>query len=311
MSKKNKKDLAIIIVSYNTKKLLKDCIKSVVRNTKEISYEIIVVDNASTDGSVELIEGLKKEHPVKLIANKKNIGFGPANNMGIKNSSSRYILLLNSDTVVHDNVLGEMVSWMDENEGVGVTSCALKNTDGSLQGTGGYFPTLPKVFSWMFFLDNIPLLDILIKPFHPMHAQSPFYKGEWLFKKKELRDWVTGAFFLIRREVIKEVGLFDEDYFMYTEEVDFCWRVKKAGWKVWYLPKWNITHLGGASSTAEFPIISEFKGVKLFYEKNMANWKMILLKILLKSGVMIRIILYSIIKGKEARETYVKAFKTI
>lgn len=305
-------DLSIIIVNFNTKKLLKDCVDSVVKNTKNIDYEIIVVDNASTDGSFEMVAELaRKFRIIKLVRNRKNLGFARANNRGLKIARGRYILLLNSDTIIKDNVLGEITSWMDTHPKVGVATCALRNTDGSLQGTGGYFPNLFRVFAWMFFLEDMPVIDRLIRPFHPMHPNSPFYKGEVFFKKPHERDWVTGAFFLIRRKVVEEVGLIDEDYFMYVEEVDYCWRVKKAGWQVWFLPQWSVVHLGGASSAKEFPILSEFAGIKIFYKKNKPAWQMPILKLILKGGIMARMVLFNLLGRKEVSEIYVKAISKI
>ena len=302
-------DLSIVIVSFNTKKLLKECIESIVKTTKKIEYEIIVVDNDSKDGSVELLKLLSKKYPIRIVINKENVGFGRANNQGAKIAKGKYVLFINSDTLVKKNVLGEMVLWSEKNPKVGVSTCALRNLDNSLQGTGGYFPDLFKVFAWMFFLENIPLLDRIIKPFHPMHPQSPIYKGEGLFKKAHQRDWVTGAFLLTRKDIFEKAGGFDQDYFMYTEEVDLCWRIKKDGWQVWFLPEWSITHLGGASSTAEFPILSEYKGVKLFYKKNKPAWQMPFVRLFLKGGAVLRIFLFGLIKGKGAATTYAKAFK--
>ena len=258
---------------------------------------------------MELLRKIAKKYPIRIIANKNNAGFGIANNQGAQIAKGKYILFLNSDTIVKKNVLGEMILWTNKNPKVGVATCALRNLDGSLQGTGGYFPNLFKVFAWMFFLEDIPFVDRLIKPFHPMHPQSPLYKGERFFKKAHQRDWVTGAFLLTRKDIFDEAGRFDEDYFMYTEEVDLCWRIKKKGWQIWFLPKWDITHLGGASSTSEFPILSEYKGVKLFYKKNKPAWQMPLVRLFLKGGAALRVPLFGLIKGKEAVTTYAKAFR--
>jgi len=301
-------DLSIIIVNYNTKELLLDCLGSIKKNTKKISYEIILVDNASTDGSIEILRRLKSPD-VKIVLNRQNLGFSKANNQGIKIAKGRYVLLLNSDTKVQDGILDEMIEYMDESPKTGVAGCALKNQDGSLQATGGYFPTLFRVASWMLFLDDIPLLDKLIKPFHPMHEKSFFYKGEGFFTKASERDWVTGAFFLVKKEVFEQVGLLDEDYFMYTEEVDFCFRAKEKGWQVWYLPKWAIVHLGGASSASEFPILSEYKGIKIFYKKHMPSWQGPILRLLLKKGALLRIFLFGVLKGGDYAKVYAKAFK--
>ena len=302
-------DLSIVIVNFNTKKLLLDCIKSVIRATLGIKYEFIVVDNASSDGSLTTISKIKSLASIKIVKNNKNLGFGKANNQGIKKSLGRYILLLNSDTKVDKNVLGEMVAWMDKNPKIGVASCALRNKDGSMHGTGGYFPTLFRVFAWMFFLEDIPLVDKFMKPFHPVHSQSPFYKGLGRFDHEMQMDWVTGAFLLIRKKAIKKAGYFDEDYFMYTEEVDLCFRIKKAGWNVYYNPSWSITHLGGASSTSEFPILSEYKGIKLFFKKHMPRSQYPLIRVFLKIGALLRIFLLGIFKGKEAVKIYAKALK--
>jgi hypothetical protein len=326
-------DLSIIIVNFNTKDLTREGIDSIVKTTKEINLEIIVVDNASKDSSVAMLEEYSRklatrpkfasqsevfrrdigdnshEPTLRLIKNRTNFGFAKGNNQGIKKARGRYILLLNTDTKLSSNVLGEMISWMDKNPKVGVASCALRNKDGSLQGTGGHFPDLFRVFAWMFFLEDIPLLDRLIKPFHPMHGLSPFYKGEGLFTHTKQQDWVTGAFFLTRKKVLDEVGFLDEDYFMYMEEVDLCYRIKKSDWQVWYLPDWSIVHYGAASSTAEFPILSEYKSMKLFYKKHKSSWQFPVLRIFLKGGALARLVIFGLLRGGDAAKTYAKAYK--
>jgi GT2 family glycosyltransferase len=303
-------DVSIIIVSFNTKKLTRETIESVVRNTKGINYEFLVIDNDSKDGSVEILRELTQKLSMTLIENHDNVGFGYANNQGMKKAKGRYLLLLNSDTKVESNVLGEMVGWMDKNPKVGISSCALRNADRTLQGTGGYFPSLFKVFAWMFFLEDIPFLSKIIKPYHPMHPNSPFYKGEELFKKEDERDWLTGAYFLIRREAFKEVGFFDKDYFMYVEEVDYCFRAKEKGWQIRYLPQWDIIHYGGASGTGEFATLSEYKGIKIFYSKHYPSWQKPILILMLKLGALLRMILFGLTKGPGVAKIYAKAFAT-
>lgn len=289
-----KLDLSIVIISFNTKKLTGECIESVIKNTKGISYEFVVVDNNSQDGSVEMLQNM----PVRLITNKDNRGFGQANNQGMCISAGRYILLLNSDTLVKSNVLAEMVAWMDKNPKAGIASCGLRFKDGKIQGTGGYFPTLPRVFAWMSFLDDVPGIMNLIKPFHPMHGLSPFDKNIGFFKKEKQMDWVTGAFLLMRREVFDQVGGFDKAYFMYVEEVDLCYRARVRGWQVWYLPKWHIIHYGGASSTAEFPLVNEVKSLKTFYKLHMPKWQYPVLRVILKFGALIRIPIFGKVYAK-------------
>src|SRR3989344_6759226 len=166
-------DLSIIIVSFNTKDLLISCIKSIKKYTSGINYEIIVVDNGSRDGSVKASRDLGS----KVIENNSNLGFATANNQGIKASKGEFILFLNSDTLIHDNLLFEMVKHFKQNQKIGVVSPMLKNKDGSIQGTGGFFPTLLTVFSWMT-IQDFPYVDSFIKPFHPLHSKSSFAKGE-------------------------------------------------------------------------------------------------------------------------------------
>ena len=298
-------DLSIIIVSFNTKNLLISCIKSVKKYTSGIDYEIIVVDNASTDGSAKASKALG----VRIIENKTNFGFATANNQGTKISKGEFILFLNSDTEIKDNVLGHLVSYMRKNPKVGVATSALNNKDGSLQATGGYFPTLLRVFSWMT-IQDFPLVDKFIKPFHPFHSKSFFSKGDSFYSKQRELDWVTGAFLMTKKEILNKIGGWDETFFMYVEEVDLCFRIKNKGFQVWYLPKWSTTHLGGASSkTSEFSLLSEYKGVKKFYKKHYPSWQYPVLRILLKIGALGRIILFGILEGPGSAKIYAKAFK--
>lgn len=302
-------DLSIIIVSFNTKKLTIDCVESIIKNTENLKYEIIVVDNASSDGTVDELESVFAKQNLQVIKNKENVGFGKANNQGIKLAKGKYILFLNSDTLVKENLLKEMVEWLDKEKYIGIATCALFNPDGSFQGTGGYFPTLLRVFSWMT-IQDLPLVDSLIKPFHPMKEKS-FSKNDHFYNKKKELDWVTGAFFLVKREVVETVGFFDEDYFMYTEETDYCFRAKKKGWKIVYNPKWNIAHYGGASGKAWSGVLREFEGVKLFYKKHYPAWQYPILRALLKVGALGRIVLFGLLQGREAAKAYAKALMAV
>lgn len=299
-------DLSIIIISFNTSNLLLSCINSIIRQTKDVSYEIIVVDNASTDGSPEIISNLQG---VKLINNKNNIGFAGANNQGIRKTKGRYILLLNSDTIISDNLLKEMVLWMDEKPEAGITTCSLRNKDGSIQGNGGFFPTLMRVFSWMT-IQDLPFVDRVIKPFHPAKSKS-FSKETEFYKKPRELDWITGAFMLVRKDVFEKAGHFDEDYFMYVEDVDFCYRVKRQNWKIWYFPQWSIIHYGGASGNTRLSVLSEFEGLKRFYKKHYPKWQYPILRILLKIGSLGRMILFGMLEGPGSAKIYAKAFRTV
>jgi GT2 family glycosyltransferase len=250
---------------------------------------------------------------VKLLRKKKNRGFGENNNFGMRVAKGRYVLLLNSDTEIIDNkIFRQMIDWMDTHPKVGVVSCALLNPDGkTLQGSGGYFPNLPRVIAWMSFLDDIPGIDALVKPYHPLHGWSPFYKGEGYFKKPHKQDWVTGAYYLMRKNAMDEVGLFDEDFFLYVEEVELSYRFIKKGWEIWYLPKWKIVHYGQVTIGSEKAMVYELENLKLFYKKHYPAWQLPALTLILKFGVLLRTILYALVGKFSVSKIYVKAFKTI
>lgn len=301
-------DLSIVIVSFNTRDLTLACIESIKKNTKNIDYEMIVVDNSTVESEKLKLKSQKYNSKIKIIQNETNLGFTRGNNQGIEVAGGRYVLLLNSDTFMDSNVLGEMVEWMDANPKAGVATCALKNKDGSLQGTGGYFPILPRVIAWMTFLDDVPFFNKFVRPYHPMHGKS-FVKDDGFYREPRELDWVTGAFLLTLREIAQELHGLDEDYFMYGEDVDFCFRAKKAGWEIWFLPEFSIVHYGGASSkTKEFPLLSEYKGVKIFYRKHYPLWQYPILRVFLKFGAVLRIVVLGILEGGESAKIYAKAF---
>lgn len=309
MAKQVNLDLSIIILNYKARDYLKKCLKTVLESLSGVKAEVYVVDNDSQDGSYEMV---KENFPqVKLIANP-NVGFGAGNNVAMKKAKGRYILLLNPDTeILQKNMFRQMLAWLDAHPKVGLASCMLLNSDKSIQGTGGYFPTLFRVFAWMFFLDDIPFLDRFIKPYHPMHPWSFLYSGEGIYKKTHQQDWVTGAFYLLRRDILNQVGYFDSDFFAYVEEVEYAKRIKEAGWQVWYLPKWKIIHHGQSSSSSKYAMTSEYKGMIIYYKKHEPAWKMPILRFLLKAGAVLRILVLGILKGPKVARVYVEAFKTV
>lgn len=302
-------DLSIIIVNYNTKGITIKCLESVLRHVTSLRYEIILVDNASQDGSYEdFLEFAKGIKNIKVISSRKNLGFGGGNNLGLKVAKGRYILLLNSDCELKDNFMNGLIGWMDEHKKVGISSCNLIYPDGRVQGTGGFFPTLGRVILWMMFIDDIPLLSHLVKPYHPMHENSPLDKGGGFFGKEKDLDWVTGAFLIMRREVFDEVGFFDKDYFLYVEEVDYCYRAKKKGWLVYYLPYYKVVHLAQGSSTSKRAILGEYEGLQVFYRKHHPN-QLKFLSVVLKVGALVRRYLYTFTGRAGMGEIYGEAYK--
>jgi GT2 family glycosyltransferase len=228
-------DLSIVIVSLNTKDILKKCLESI----KNLKLEIIVIDNASTDGSTEMV---KKEFSdkgglasgwskVKLIENEKNLGYARANNQGIKIAKRRYIFLLNSDTQIKTRSFEKLVKFTKDNSQAGVVGAKLVNLDGSVQASVYYFPTIWRA----------------IKEYW-LGQKGAYEKYAPKGKKPVEVEAVTGAAMLISRKTIEKIGLLDERYFMYFEDLDYCRRVRKAGLKVYYLPKAEIIHHHGKSA---------------------------------------------------------------
>lgn len=291
-------DISIVIVSYNTQELLKKCIKSVIKHTRGIRYEIIVVDNASSDRSVEVIRDIEGIKNIKVIKNRENLGFSVANNQGIKVSKGRCVLLLNSDTALHENSLQKMVEWMDRNFDVGISTCKLLNTDGSLQPTGGMFPDKFRLLLWSLFLDDIPYVEKLFGSYHP---------GSSWFVGVKYQDWVTGAFFLIRREVLDKLGGLDENIFMYGEELEFCYRASREGWKIVYVPITSITHVGRASGTSVNAILGEYRGLIYFYKKHSPLLDLVFAHIVIKIGAIIRSLVYTLKMNFSLGGAYAKA----
>lgn len=264
-------DLSIVIVSYNTKKLTLKCLESVFKETKDVSLEVFIVDNASSDGSVLTI---RKEFPqVSLIVNKENLGFARANNQAIKQAKGRYILLLNSDTEVLENALGEMVAFMGSHKDIGILGPKLLNSDSTLQPSAESFPSLSTQIYEVFLLSKIFPKS---KEFGKLHLSW------WDFDSGREVDKITGAAFLIRREVIEKIGLLDENFFMYYEEVDFCKRAKEAGFKVYFYPKAKVTHHWSASSgRISFSVTSRsLRSMNQYFSKHNGFFYMALMNIL-------------------------------
>ena len=278
-------DLSVIIVSYNVKDLFKNCLESILKYTQDLKYEIIVVDNNSTDDSQNYLNSLNN---LKIIFSKENEGFAKGNNLGIKEAKGKYILLLNPDTLLLENSLKIMFDWMEANPEIAVSSCQLLNSEQKITPTGGYFPNLLRVAAWAVFF----------KPFS-------FHPSAFLYKKEFNLDWVTGAFFMTRKEALEKVGLLDENIFMYGEELEWCMRFKQNGFKVGYIPVTKIIHL--ANSLPRNAVLGEFKGLKYIYEKHFAPWRQTVLEFLLNIAAVLRIIMWLIRLKPAMAKIYLEA----
>lgn len=313
---KNEIDLSIIIINlstekYHTKELLKVTLESMVPALKKINVEVILVDNSTLDDGTYTMAMSYVPDLVYLKRNKL-FNFGDNNNFGLKQAKGRYVLFLNNDVKFLDHkILNEMVEWMDNNKKVGATTCSLLNSDiKTLQGTGGAFPNLFNVFAWMTFLDDIPVIGSLIQSMHPMHSVSPFGQNEKYYKTSHQQDWITGAFYMVRKEILDEVGGFDLSFDAYLEETDLSYRIKKKGWEISYLPKWKIVHFGGQSYGGENSLIFELKNLKIFFKKHYPEWQLPLLSFTIKLGCLLRIIVFSIFKPSLVK-IYAKAIKVV
>lgn len=301
--------LSIIIPNFNTKKLLQNCLQSIFGQTKQIKFEVMVVDNASTDGSVKEVKNLKlkiknRNAELKVIINSHNLGYARANNQGIKQAKGEYILFLNSDTVVLGQAIEKALDFLKQRQDIDILGCQLLNKDKSIQPSAGFFPHLLRVFNWMFFIDELPFLKKIMKPYQ--QSQLSFYQ------KDQQPDWVTGAFMLIKRRVFDQVKGFDEKFFMYNEEVDFCFRAKKKGFKIWFYSGAQIIHLKGKSSAegTRVAILGEYQGIKKFYQKNYPQWQLPILRLCLKIGALLRIFIFGILKKDlDKKEIYAQAFQ--
>jgi len=293
-------DLSISVVSYNTKGFVKNCLNSIYQYTRGIKFEVILVDNGSTDGSIEMF---KREFPqVKLIENGENLGFARANNQAFNRSKGRFFLLLNSDTKVLPHSIERMVEFMDLHSDVGAVGCKQIHPDGSIQ------PTLTIALNmwtnlWLIFLRLFQLRRVVSNS-----RQANFmvnYLGRILGRTvssylkhysddKRMPyevDWVSGTCLLVRRDTINEVGLLDENFFMYTEDVDWCLRMKRKGWKIYFLPGNKVIHYVRQSSKGEFGNFSpqRFKSIYYFFNKYHGRKAVILLKILVVLSMFIQI----------------------
>ncbi|MBS5038739.1 MAG: glycosyltransferase family 2 protein [Fusobacterium sp.] len=230
-------DVSVIMVNYNTLELTKNTINSVMEKTKDLNYEIILIDNASTDGSVEFFE---KEYKDKIIfiKNNENLGFGKANNKGIEIAKGKYVFLLNSDTLLINNAIKILFDFMEKNEDCGVCGGNLFDID--LKPTHSFLKKLPCLTSE---------IDFQLNFFDKFFRKIINKRNDFNYSKNEKEvGYITGADMMIRKKVLLETGLFDKDFFMYSEESELTYRIKQKGYKVISVPQAEIIHLEGKSS---------------------------------------------------------------
>jgi GT2 family glycosyltransferase len=251
--------LSIIIVSWNTRDLVAQCLRSIqgeiAANFSAAEVETFVVDNSSKDGTVEYV---RLHFPwVQTIENRENVGFASANNQALALSTGRYVLLLNPDTEIGLNALAELVRFMDANPAAGAVGSRLLNPDRTLQSSCHPQPTLRREVWRLFHLDKIA-------PF------ALYRMDDWPIDKSRAVDVVQGAALLIRREVIEKVGVLDTDYYIYSEEVDLCYRIRRSGWHIYWVPTSVVIHYGGQSTQqiAAAMFLQLYRSKVIYFRKN-------------------------------------------
>lgn len=286
--------LSVIIVSYKTKALTLQTIESVYDSIEHSALlkkqtEVWVVDNNSNDGSQAAIAALQKRHnTLQLIQNNDNLGFSAANNAAIERAQGEYILLLNSDTVVQDNALEQLVVQMQKREELGILAAQLLNPDHTIQAQGGSFPTLASLASHMLFLDDLPIIGKLFPSTQHTGKNHRHAHQTALYQL----DWVGGTAMLIRREVIEEIGMLDNAIFMYGEDVEYCMRARHHLWEVAVLPSAKILHYGSASSSSKNAILGELQSYLYIWAKHKPLWQMGIARGLIRAGIYLRRFLF-------------------
>ncbi|MGQ9524722.1 MAG: glycosyltransferase family 2 protein [Armatimonadota bacterium] len=314
-------DLSVVVLNWNTKEELSDCLNSLCRealgevqpdqceaavgvgvervggmphqlkpSTGSASarttpaIEVIVVDNASADGSAEMVA---EQHPwAKLIRSERNLGFSAGNNIGIRAATGRYVMLLNPDTLVHPGALRTLVEFADSHPEAGIIGPRLLNADGSIQYSCRSFPTLATGFFRNTFLGRL---------FPRNRFNRQYLLTDWDHSAVREVDWVSGAAMMIRRQVLDQIGLLDEGFFMYCEDVDICYRAHQAGWKVMYCPDAVITHMIARASdkNAAAMIIERHKSMYRFFRKHYASasspfvWPVVIVGLVGRASVLV------------------------
>ncbi len=263
--------LSILTLNYKkselTLRLLESINKFFPRELAENKIEVIIVDNKSPDDSVKIIQHAIAKNRYKnitLYPNKENAGFGKGNNYGSSKAKGKYLLFLNNDTVVKDRGILKMAEYLEENRKIAILGGQLRNFDGSLQASAGKFYTPLNLTLLLLGAQKIGLLD-----------KSP--------KKISPVQWVKGAIFMIRKEIFDKLGGFDPKIFMYTEDMELCYRAFLAGHKIYFYPNVQVFHIDQGSSNKTFAILNVYKNMLYFYKKHRPEWEFIYIKWLLSS----------------------------
>ena len=240
-------DVSIIILNYKQKGLVKQCVKGILQSHINVSYEIIVVDNHSHDGCIEMLREIFPQ--VITLASEKNKGFAYGNNLGIQKSRGKYIVIINPDIAFTDNVIENMIAYMEKNKNAGIVAPKLINPDGTIQYSCRRFPKIFTPILRRTFLGNFSFAKKWL---------NAYLMEDWDHNSNKKVDWIFGAIFMIRKEFLKKVGLFDERFFLYFEDCDLCRRFWEKNYEVWYLADIELTHYHQRLSGQKNGILSIF-----------------------------------------------------
>ena len=280
-------DVSIVIVNFNTRDVTAECIDAILAHRPEARYEIVVVDNASSDGSAEWLEARYPD--IRLVRSATNLGWAGGNNLGFRAAHGRFVLLLNSDALVRPGAIDRLASFLDAHADVGGVGGNLLNPDGTFQAGPVGFPTL-----WQEFL-IVTRLGQLLRPSYPARGPLP--------EPQEV-DWMSGAFLFLRKKAVAQVGFVDERYFLYSDETDLQYRLKQAGWRIVYLPDVDAIHLGGRSSTPWARRQMVYRGKLLFFRKHRGRWRTAILRLLFAAASGSKLpfwLLVSLLPGRRQR----------
>jgi GT2 family glycosyltransferase len=282
-------DFAVIIINYNTRQLLLDCLHSLAATTVGMPVEIWVVDNASSDGSVAAVQSSFPD--VHIIANDINLGFARANNQALAQARGDMLVLLNPDTQVRTGAFIALEQSFESDAFIGVVGSQMLNPDGSIQPSCGSFASV-----WTEFLFQTYLFKVIPSPFPLGSVVHIFQRGQ--YKKMHAVDWVTGACLAIRKEVVKQIGLLDEAFFMYGEDMEWCWRARQAGYKVYYQPAAQIIHYSRQASRQDYRtwIIRYTSGQLRFIAKTRPRINKFSFGLWICLGSLLRIVLWTGLK---------------
>jgi N-acetylglucosaminyl-diphospho-decaprenol L-rhamnosyltransferase len=271
-------ELSVVIVNWNTRELLAQCLDSLCGSLILKEYEVFVVDNASKDGSPAMV--YERFPKVQLIENAENVGFARANNQAIRLSAGRYILLLNSDTIVKPEAIDALVDFMNAHPQAGACGARLLNQDGSLQFSCSPAPTLGREFNRLFHMPGV-------------RPDGYYHMDSWDQSLPRRVDVILGACLLLRGKTLDQVGLMDEEYFIYSEEVDLCHRVAIAGWELYWVPQGEVIHLGGQSTrqVSEAMFLRLYQAKLIYFRKQHGRRQALLYKMIIMAAALIRMMM--------------------